>query len=120
MTEAGTDNQQIIIWKEEVAAVINDIKNHVKEVIISDEIKSSNTEVYFNLETLENNRYLIKLSSEGFAIVGTNYNTINIDVDVDEAKYYQTPYSLLSDISKKYVDSFGYNLIDSLNALADK
>lgn len=100
-------------WKVEGEAVINDIKNHVKEVCISKTLECNNRRIYLNLTTLEDKQYCVELSVNGFRIVGSNYDTKNNAEDT----YFETPYSLLNTISPEFSSSFGNALFSKLSSL---
>ena len=66
-------------WKDEARGVIQDISSYVKFVSVAENLPSSNSEIYLNLTTKENNNYTIVLNPEGFKIVGNNFDTANIE-----------------------------------------
>lgn len=100
-------------WKIEAQAIINDINGHVKEAVISTKLKCSDSHIYINITTLENQLFCVEVSNLGFRIVGSNYDTKN----QFEADYFETPYSLLNIISPLFRDSFGNTLVDKLSKL---
>ncbi|XP_049828939.1 GSK3-beta interaction protein-like [Schistocerca gregaria] len=100
-------------WKEEASSVINDIKDHVKDVHVSQKLKSNNKFIYLNLTTEEEENFCIELSGAGFRIVGNTFD----DDSQPRTKIYETPYSLLDEISPKYRESFGTSLVNKLKAL---
>lgn len=102
-------------WKEEALSVINDIKDHVKDIHVSQKLKSNNKFIYLNLTTEEQENYCIELSGAGFRIVGNSFD----DNSKARTKIYETPYSLLDEISPKYRESFGSSLVNKLKALED-
>lgn len=102
-------------WKLEGEAVINDIKNHVRDAAISKILECNIHRIYLNVTTLEGKRYCVELSANGFRIVGTNHDTINAATDT----YFETPYSLLNTISPEFHSSFGNALLSKLNALSE-
>lgn len=108
MSEKVLDEEN---WKLEAQAVINDIKLHVKQVNLSEILPSTNQLIYFNVTTLENKNYCIELSSVGFRIVGSDYDLVDCK---SNSKYYETPYSLLNEISEMYQTSFGNALLEKL------
>lgn len=98
-------------WKLEAQSVINDIKNHVKIVTISETLQSTNKCVFFNLKTLENESLCIELSANGFRIVGNLFD----HNDINKSDYYETPYSLLNKISPMFTASFRDELLEKLS-----
>lgn len=102
-------------WKKEAQAVIEDIKNHVKTVEVSKNLKSTDQKIYLNLKTLEGEECCVELSGFGFRIVGRSYD----NTDVKDGQYFETPYGLLSQISSNFHQSFGNALIDKLHALKE-
>lgn len=103
----------IISWPDEAAAVISDVKSHVREILISTILPATELEVYLNCETLESKKCTIRLSSEGFQIVGDAYDKI----DHLNGFPYETPYALLNVLSPGYVESFGTKLSEALQNL---
>lgn len=102
-------------WKEEAKAVIADICNHVENAAVST-LPCSNKKIFINLTTFEKDNYCIELTSQGFRIVGNRYDDNNNPRD----QCYETPYSLLDDISPKYRESFGERLMGKLAALQEE
>lgn len=107
----------ILEWQDEAAAIIKDVEKHVKDIRISTALESSKTDIFLNVTTLEEDTYCIRISTEGFQIVGHLYDT----VESDEGTYvtYETPYALLNDVSARYVQSFGNNLTAALEKLIE-
>lgn len=100
-------------WKLEAEGVINDVKDHVQEIKVSEKIKSTHQHIHLNLRTIENKDFCIELSAVGFRIIGYNFDENNID----SAEYFETPYSLLNAVSPKFNESFGNALLEKLNDL---
>lgn len=103
----------VIHWPDEAAAVINDVKSHVREIFISKSLPTTELEIYLNCETLESRKCTIRLSSEGFQIVGDAYDK----VDHLNGYPYETPYALLNVVSPGYAESFGNKLSAALQDL---
>lgn len=110
------DEEEIIDWKTEAQGVINDVKAHVRSIEVSDVLKSDATKIYLNLVTLENQSYCIRLDNEGFIVAGQGMDSQDLE-SAEESQVYETPYSLLSVISKKFTESFGNRLINELGKL---
>lgn len=100
-------------WLQEAEAIINDVKLHVKNIQISKELPCNNSNIYLNLSTIEEKRFCVQLSSQGFRIVGHNFDLNCLDTDV----FFETPYSLLNEISEKFRESFANSLQNQLNKL---
>lgn len=100
-------------WKEEASAVIKDIQNHVKMIDVSKTLANCNNAIYLNLLTFEDKEYCIELTGAGFTIVGEKFDSNNISTEI----YYETPYSLLNNLSTGYQQSFGNELALKLNNL---
>jgi len=97
-------------WKAEAKGVIQDIQKYVTAVKVSDILPSSRNTIYINLTTKETIDYTIELTAQGFKVVGDRHDT---DVLKDEI-IYETPYSLLDNISPAYRQAFGDHLTDQL------
>ena len=69
---------------------------------------TNNSQIYFNITTLEGQNLTVKLNSQGFAIVslGSHDDVIEIEdsaaTEETEQSYFETPYSLLDSISPAY------------------
>lgn len=111
----------LIEWQSEAQAIINDVKNHVKNIAVSDKLPSSRTHIFLNLTTLEGRRMCVQISSAGFQVVGSEYddNTVARQVDQHSSheEIYETPYALLSVVSQGYTQSFGGELAKALQKL---
>ncbi|KAL7634300.1 UNVERIFIED_CONTAM: hypothetical protein RMT77_015630 [Armadillidium vulgare] len=101
-------------WKNEAKAVIRDVEECVKEIVISDKIPSTNSSIYCNLTTVEEEKYCIELTASGFRIVGKAYN----DCSEPTEDYFETPYSLLDTISPGYRVKFSSSLASKLLDIA--
>lgn len=102
-------------WREEALAIISDIQADVREVKISDSIAIDEEGVHLNLKTLDGESFCIKLSGAGFSVVGHAYDTCD-----QESPIYETPYALLSVISKLYTESFANRLSSALSGLENR
>ncbi|KAK4297360.1 hypothetical protein Pmani_030212 [Petrolisthes manimaculis] len=102
-------------WHVEAAAVIQDVKECVENIIVSS-LPVSDTTIYFNLTTKEKNSYCIELTASGFRIVSDKYD----DNSHPTEDYFETPYSLLDNISPLYRQSFSNALSAKLLLLAEQ
>lgn len=102
-------------WHVEASAVIQDVKDCVSQIHISS-LPSSNTTIFFNLTTRENNTYCVELTASGFRIVGSKYDDNSEPSDA----YYETPYALLDTISPMYRESFSSALAAKLSQLVQE
>ncbi|XP_076174977.1 GSK3-beta interaction protein [Ptiloglossa arizonensis] len=103
-------------WKQEAQAVINDVKQHVTSIEVSEKLQSTDQFIYLNLTTLEGLKFCIELSSAGFSVVGNQHD----DTSNTGNEYFETPYSLLGLVSPQYRNSFGNSLFDKLKKLSDE
>lgn len=114
-------DEDLLSWEDEAAAVIRDVKQHVKQIFISECLPSNSYEIYINIETLESSKYCIRSSGSGFQIAGDGYDNKSIYEGVrqcdDEPEIFETPYSLLSSISPLYNSSFAQELQSKLQNL---
>uniref|UniRef100_A0A1A9WHB1 GSKIP domain-containing protein n=1 Tax=Glossina brevipalpis TaxID=37001 RepID=A0A1A9WHB1_9MUSC len=116
LSSHGND-EHLINWVEEAAAIINDVKAHVAEISISSKLPSTESKIYLNLRTFEGDTYCIHVSSVGFRIVSQTYDSIDDDKIVpfaDKGDVFETPHALLDKISPGYVNSFGNQLCKQL------
>jgi hypothetical protein len=101
-------------WREESKGVIKEIINFVKVFAISDQLNASSTEIFLNLVTLEDSAFTIKLNERGFEVVGNSLDTNNTEGD----RVYETPHSLLDNISPGYRQAWGASLSQQLALVA--
>ena len=113
-------------WKNEAAGVIKDISSYVNSVAVAENLPCSNSQIFLNLVTKENKNFTVALNPEGFKIVGFCLDTIDTDgyddllstfsfIDIlFRETVYETPYSLLDNISPAYREAFGNHLTDKL------
>ncbi|KAG4066188.1 hypothetical protein HA402_014488 [Bradysia odoriphaga] len=112
---AADSPEPLLEWQDEAAAIIKDVENHVKDIQISSKLQSSKSEIFLNVTTLEEATFCIRISTEGFQIVGQSYDTIGSNDNT--AVTYETPYALLNSVSERYVQSFGNGLTAALEKL---
>lgn len=124
--------QDLIDWRAEAAAVIDDVRDHVRDIRISDATgpayeDNARTHIYLNVTTLEDRQLCVRLCGRGFRVVGQAYDSVQSDDDHnDEAvagaakeMTYDTPYALLGAMSRGYTQSFGEVLSGALQKLAE-
>lgn len=100
-------------WKKEAAVIIQDIKDHVKYIRLSETLMTTNQHIFFNLTTIEGDNYCIELSKSGFRVAGSAFDR----TDSLQDTFYETPYALLTKISPQFYKSFGNSLLEKLQAL---
>uniref|UniRef100_A0A034VWE5 GSK3-beta interaction protein n=1 Tax=Bactrocera dorsalis TaxID=27457 RepID=A0A034VWE5_BACDO len=111
------NDEEVINWEEEAAAIIKDVNAHVALIEISQQIPSNVSKVYLNVRTIEGQEYCVQVSSIGFRVVGNAFNSIDPgkeEINEEEDAVYETPYALLDKISPSYVESFGNQLCKQL------
>lgn len=132
---AEPDEDQPFNCVDEANAIINDVKAHVAEICISSKLASDATQIFLNIRTIESATCCVQVTSRGFKIVSSQYDTIDEDKrisallrngggndagdddDEEEEEIFETPYALLDKISPRYVESFGNQLCQQLRAL---
>jgi len=97
-------------WKDEAKAVIKDIADYVLSASVSETLPSSRSQIFLNLVTKEEKSFTVALNPEGFRVVGHSLNT----VDTEGENVYETPYSLLDNLSPAYRQAFGNDLTTQL------
>ncbi|XP_029633842.1 GSK3-beta interaction protein-like [Octopus sinensis] len=103
--------------KIEAESVVNEIAYAVKCVQLSDVLPSADNLIYLNLRTKENQKYCVQLSTEGFQIVGHDFDSLD---NVSNGKYFETIYSLLDNVSPEYRNSFGDVLLSKLQKVQEQ
>lgn len=118
------DYQDLIDWRAEAAAVIDDVRQHVRDIRIATDAgpaadNGSRTHIYLNVTTLEDRQLCVRLCARGFRVVGQAYDSVLADTDESPEMTYDTPYALLGAMSRGYTQSFGDVLSGALQKLAD-
>lgn len=131
----SNNDEDMLCWQTEAAAIIQDVKDHVSFIGISPHLSNEANRIYLNVRTLEGDTYCIAASNQGFCILSRTFdvtdgddsdewfeiNSTSSDETLDEegrrCKYFETMYSLLDYISPMYVMSFGSNLCEKLQKL---
>lgn len=101
-------------WREEAEGVIKEIGEFVKEFTVSEALGVTATEIHLNLVTLEGERLTVRLDERGFVVVGGGHDSL----DREGERIYETPHSLLDNISPGYRQAWGTSLSDQLTKLA--
>lgn len=112
-------------WKEEAEAVIYDVKDQVNDIKISEKLQGTNTCIYINITTVEDLKFTVELSPQGFVVVAKDvHDTISVDIPSDSESdgltYFETPYSLLDSISPGYREAFGKSLASQLRKISQE
>lgn len=98
----------------EAVQAVNYIKFGVKEAFVSTKLPKSDTIAYINLNTLENEKYCVKLTFNGYQVVGNDYDTISEDDDMVKS---ETVDALMNSISPLYVRKFNETLAERLETI---
>ncbi|XP_055855586.1 GSK3B-interacting protein [Episyrphus balteatus] len=116
----NSPSEEILDWSTEAQAIIDDVKNHVNYIAVSKILKSSKTEIFLNLRTIEKTEFCIRASGNGFQIVAEEFDKNSYKKptrDDEEEEIFETPYALLNKISPSYTKSFANQLRKQLEAL---
>ena len=100
-------------WVVEALSVIEDVKDCVKFISISNVLCPSDSFVYLNLTILEGEDMCIRLCEQGFQVTGKVHDSTNDPLP----QIYETIYSLLDTVSPKYREAFSDSLIRKLLVL---
>lgn len=123
MSTAPTTNDDTfpdpVNWEAEAHAIIRDVQRHVAEISISARVPSSRTHIFLNVTTLEQTRICVRVSGEGFRVVGEDHDQVAPEDELQTADTFDTPYALLGQVSPAYTNSFGNSLSEALQKLAD-
>lgn len=123
-------------WEAEAKALIEDIKPFVSKVEVSQEHRSCDMKIYFDIETLEKKKFIVMMNSSGFQISDMVRMDPTIgqapadeghsmakgadgdgNEDDQEVKVYETISALLDDHSPNYRRAFAEALRDRLNSI---
>lgn len=134
----SSEKLDIIDWHTEASAVIEDVKDHVMSIQISEKLITGtfifsllsrretwkiygfliiilDVGIYINLQTLEEEKLTCFLDNSGFKIVGLNFDSCDNE---DDNAVYETIQSLIQTLSPAYTQSFGNALVDKLSKLS--
>ncbi|GFU02849.1 GSK3-beta interaction protein [Nephila pilipes] len=114
-TMTQSDSEQCIDWHEEAMAVIRDVGFALKDITISTFLPQSQTEIYFNVQTREGQKFCVELSSYGFKVVSECFD--KVDESYKDQTYYETPYALLDKYSYQFRECFAAALEKKLSQL---
>lgn len=116
----SSDDEDVNNWENEANGIIKDVNKHVKEILISTKFQSTDSDIFLNITILEGTKMCVRVSGQGFEIIGNDYDSNSLESSEDYfSNIYETPYALLSEISKKYVESFGEGLVNALNLIVE-
>lgn len=117
---SSDEDEDVNNWEKEANGIIKDVNKHVKEILISRKFQSTDSDIFLNITILEGTKMCVRVSCEGFEIVGNEYDSNSLESSEDYfSNIYETPYALLSNISNKYVESFGNDLVNALNLIVE-
>ncbi|CAL1294151.1 unnamed protein product [Larinioides sclopetarius] len=109
------DVERCIDWREEALAVIRDVGFAVKNIFISSQLPQSSTEIYFNVETKEGQKFCVELSGYGFRVVSDCFD--KVEETYKDQTYYETPYALMDKYSSQFRQCFAAALEKRLSQL---
>ncbi len=102
----------------EAEAAVKEVSFAVEHVSISEKLPCNSDIVYLNIRTKENKVFCVRLTIQGFAIVGEQFDMPSV-TESKPLKLYETIYQLLDDNSEQYRNSFGLALTEKLNQIAN-
>lgn len=102
LTTSTCDQEQGRGWRQEAEAVIADISDCVNHVSVCETLPCNQSGVYLDIETKEQTRLTVEMSSAGFRVCGPSYDSVG----EGDGKPYETIYALLTDLSPGYRSSF--------------
>lgn len=102
-----------LAWRKEAEAVIHDVKVGVREIAVSEALRSDDARIFLNVRTLEGDALCVELTTNGFRVVGRAYD-VN---DIDDGPCYETPYALLERCSPMFRKAFSESLSEKLGEL---
>ena len=101
----------------EAEAAVREIAFAVDHVSISDSLPRNSEMVYLNIRTKEYKTLCVRLTIEGFAIVGNEFDAPTLTYN-SRFTFYETIYQLLDANSEQYRNSFGVALREKLEQIA--
>jgi hypothetical protein len=86
--------------------------------------QGTNSSIYLNLTTIEDLKFTVELSPQGFVVVAKDvHDTISSEISEtpsEELTYFETPYSLLDSVSPGYQQAFGQSLCIQLRKISQE
>ena len=86
--------------------------------------QGTNCSIYLNLTTIEDLKFTVELSPQGFVVVAKDvHDTISSEISEtpsEELTYFETPYSLLDSVSPGYQQAFGQSLCTQLRKISQE
>lgn len=126
--ESRDSDSEEIGWQREAESIVKEFKSCLNQIMVSTKLPTTDSRIYFNLETKEGDKYCVELTASGFRICSDSFDVAdecdvelkNIDDQSDEQNYdknvfYETMNALLDKLSPLYRISFSNQLIDRLN-----
>ena len=107
----------VIDYREEAQLCLDETAYALQDGGISYSLPSDSPCAFLNLTTREGLTFCVCLSSNGFRVVGRDYD--RNDIAEDEAEVYESIYSLLTAISPSYQHTFSEAVTSKLNQLVD-
>ena len=129
MSSASSPGEERLL-SVEAEAVIREVSFAVDHVSISDKLPNNTEVVYLNIRTKESKIFCVRLTIQGFAIVGSDFDnpsTVSSPSDKTSSSspqknenliFYETIYQLLDANSEQYRNSFGMALHEKLKEIA--
>jgi hypothetical protein len=111
-----------INWVAESEGIIADVQSCVSQIHSSSKLNQETnlkSAAYLNLETLELEKFTVKLNSSGFTVVGKTFDDNSLEGNRQTTSTFETIYALLHTFSPQYIVAFSGDLTAKLNKLSD-
>lgn len=118
MSDSDSDIEHYVkSISEEAKKACKQIKFATKQAFLSTSLPITNDIAYFNIETLESNKYCIELTASSYTIVANIFDTIDENFTQSNLNRYETIDALINSISPLYTQSFNESLANKLKNL---
>ena len=104
-------------FKREAEWTVKEIEDYVDTVELSKVLPQLNSCAYLNIRTKEKMEFCVRLSSDGYKVVGNKFNEIDIS---SSNLIFETVFSLMNHLSPNYQTNFSEKLSERLQKLIEE
>uniref|UniRef100_A0A914CRB0 GSKIP domain-containing protein n=1 Tax=Acrobeloides nanus TaxID=290746 RepID=A0A914CRB0_9BILA len=122
LTHASCENCGLSLLENEAISAVREVSGFVKSIWISEVLPRTPDLIFLNITSIEGLTYCIELTQRGWRICSDKEDCMYGDFRRLElhAKYFETIYQLLDQISAEYRNQFGKSLEEKLQKLASE
>uniref|UniRef100_A0A915IBT1 GSKIP domain-containing protein n=1 Tax=Romanomermis culicivorax TaxID=13658 RepID=A0A915IBT1_ROMCU len=119
---ADNMNESLNALELEAIAAVHELQFAVKDIFVSELLPRTSDLIFLNITTAEGQPYCVELTKKGWRVTSLRHDCMNGDISNINLHvlYFETIYSLMDAISKRYRESFSGKLTEKLSELDDK